>query len=354
MYEFGNTTSQMSHYPKAIIPSEIVWSRVSMPDEPVEPVIGQFMKGIPPNPELQVPKPIGLKPRIKMSLWGWYLFSAAVAFVFPVIGWLIAFALVYFVRIYAAKFEKSYPKRIEIYNKSVLRFNEESEKFKLKYKTACILYEEDVKRFKILAEQRFTQELVLHTAKIAQIRSPENVKKHQSRMLRNSLRKTDVSVQPGSDAPHGAQDKRLAALLSERFPDLIFSDWCKYRTGYSYPYTPDVLYYDENSRLCIDIEIDEPYSFSSKEPIHCSDDGKDRNRDDFFLSCGWVVIRFSEEQVVRWPTKCVDFVEYIVSYCTNTDYESMDFAECVKLPKRKTWDYHEARRLVQEDFRQNY
>jgi hypothetical protein len=221
------------------------------------------MIGIPPHPELKVPKPIGLKPSVKMSLWGWYFFSAAVAFIFPIVGWLIAVALVYFVRIYAAEFEKSYPKRIENYKKLVLQLNEESRKYETEHKAACILYEEEVKRIEILAEQKYKQAFALYTAEIARIRSPENVKKHQSRMLRNSLRKTDVSVEPGSDAPHGAQDKRLAALLSERFPDFIFSDWCKHRTGYSYPYTPDVLYYDENSGLCIDIEIDEPYSFSS-------------------------------------------------------------------------------------------
>ncbi|TEB40545.1 hypothetical protein D0809_30065, partial [Flavobacterium circumlabens] len=74
--------------------------------------------------------------------------------------------------------------------------------------------------------------------------------------------------------------------------------------GWKYPYQPDFILYYQKYNLCIDIEIDEPYAMGSKKPIHFDDD----KRNKFFLSKGWHIIRFAEEQICRYPDLCCKMI----------------------------------------------
>jgi very-short-patch-repair endonuclease len=73
------------------------------------------------------------------------------------------------------------------------------------------------------------------------------------------------------------------------------------------PYAPDFCFIDAATGMHIDIEIDEPYVADSKEPIHYRD--KDTDRNAFFTQNGWLVIRFSEEQIVKYPAACCTQIE---------------------------------------------
>lgn len=67
------------------------------------------------------------------------------------------------------------------------------------------------------------------------------------------------------------------------------------------------------SSLSIDIEIDEPYVGNTKAPHHCIDQGKDDIRNEFFTNGNWVVIRFSEKQVVKYPRSCCKVIASVVA-----------------------------------------
>lgn len=69
-------------------------------------------------------------------------------------------------------------------------------------------------------------------------------------------------------------------------------------------YIPDYIIFDEN--LCFDIEIDEPYTLKEKKAIHYI--GCNNERDIFFTSNNWCVIRFSESQILSEPYECCKFI----------------------------------------------
>ena len=78
------------------------------------------------------------------------------------------------------------------------------------------------------------------------------------------------------------------------------------------PYAPDFCFINAATGMHIDIEIDEPYVGDSKEPIHYR--GKDSDRNAFFTQNGWFVIRFSEEQIVKYPTACCTQIEALQQF----------------------------------------
>ncbi|PKD43710.1 endonuclease domain-containing protein [Rhodohalobacter barkolensis] len=72
-------------------------------------------------------------------------------------------------------------------------------------------------------------------------------------------------------------------------------------------YYPDFIIATEN-QFNLDIEIDEPYAFETREPIHYyfddTDIVADEIRNKFFKDHGWVVIRFTEKQILTQPESC--------------------------------------------------
>lgn len=70
---------------------------------------------------------------------------------------------------------------------------------------------------------------------------------------------------------------------------------------------PDIVL-NTKTGLYIDIEIDEPYVGNTKEIIHYYDPESkyycDEIRNNFFLESGWIVIRFSEKQIIKSSLSC--------------------------------------------------
>jgi very-short-patch-repair endonuclease len=71
-------------------------------------------------------------------------------------------------------------------------------------------------------------------------------------------------------------------------------------------FKPDYIFCDAGRKIYIDIEIDEPYVLIKNIPIHYK--GYDDKRNSYFLSKGWDVIRFTEEQVANYPNACCKFI----------------------------------------------
>ena len=97
-------------------------------------------------------------------------------------------------------------------------------------------------------------------------------------------------------------------------------------------YTPDFAYIDEKTNLHIDIEIDEPYGYKSKKPLHYSGLEKEKIRDEFFLDCLWIVIRFSEEQIVKYPQSCCQEIAKVINQITRYNSVLSSFTNIKQLP----------------------
>lgn len=85
-----------------------------------------------------------------------------------------------------------------------------------------------------------------------------------------------------------------------------------------HPYEPDISIVEKENKygIRIDIEIDEPYSGLEKNPIHfigCGDEFRDKN----LANHGWIVIRFSEKQIHNEPSKCINYIKYILCLVDN-------------------------------------
>lgn len=77
-------------------------------------------------------------------------------------------------------------------------------------------------------------------------------------------------------------------------------------------YQPDLVYHNPITGICIDIEIDEKYEKETQKIIHEKDDINERNRNCFFIRNGWIVVRFSDTQIINNSLGCITFLLKII------------------------------------------
>jgi len=123
--------------------------------------------------------------------------------------------------------------------------------------------------------------------------------------------------------------------------------------NYSKPYEPDMVLFDKEKNLYIDIEIDEPYDGFYRYPTHnyrAEDDFKQDNiRDLFFTESGWVVIRFTEKQVHKQPNECIDYIKNVI----NSIY-SKGFSKTPKCELENQWNENQCIQWQLNNYRENY
>lgn len=90
-----------------------------------------------------------------------------------------------------------------------------------------------------------------------------------------------------------------------------YTDFKVYKSIKCSYYYPDLIIIKDD--IVIDLEIDEPYAFDTKEPIHF--EKSDASRDDFFLKNDYVLLRFTENQIIDNPKICVDIIQDVFRSC---------------------------------------
>ncbi len=123
--------------------------------------------------------------------------------------------------------------------------------------------------------------------------------------------------------------------------------------NFNKPYEPDIVLFDKNLNLYIDIEIDEPYDGYYRYPTHFinpEDEIKQDNiRDLFFTESGWIAIRFTEKQVHCQPYECIDYVKNIL----NSLYDR-NFATDTTCNRENQWDYNQCIQWQKIYYREKY
>ncbi|OKH36219.1 hypothetical protein NIES2119_18120 [[Phormidium ambiguum] IAM M-71] len=180
----------------------------------------------------------------------------------------------------------------------------------------------------------------------------------RSKLLKKLLKEI---VQPPTsqgkiEAQQGVSEKQFFVYLCRYFSD--YYDFCMGGEfpipSTSFSYTADFILIHQLSGLAIDIEIDEPYEGKTGKPHHCVDTNKDNQRNRFFLERNWVVIRFSELQVVKYPDACCQAIAKVVFQITG-DYRSLVKLQNVKeLLPHKQWKVKEAVYMSKTKFRNSY
>ena len=168
--------------------------------------------------------------------------------------------------------------------------------------------------------------------------------------------KNEKIPEPVFDRPaiqtRGASEKVFYPYLKKYFKNKIFDNAALEKHKAYLPKFPDFLLADFDNRIFIDIEIDEPYAFSTGEPTHCIGEDDDRNFE--FLYNHWFVIRFTEEQVLRVPDECCDFIlkiSLVIQDRINGNYSDFDFAFSFK---QHPWNKEDALKLKSNKHREKY
>ena len=131
------------------------------------------------------------------------------------------------------------------------------------------------------------------------------------------------------------------------------NDYTVYKTIKFEYFYPDLILLHKESNIFIDIEIDEPYSFDDRLPIHY--DNIDENRNNFFTENGFFVIRFSEDQIVYNTEMCIAVIEDCIN-STKKSFKECDFSKKSKSYnniKCKNWNYEEAFNMAFNNSRKN-
>lgn len=128
-------------------------------------------------------------------------------------------------------------------------------------------------------------------------------------------------------------DNAIKKGISEEFFHRFlvrYSDMTVYKSiKYSY-YYPDLILVKNN--VITILEIDEPYANETKEPIHF--DNTDKNRDDYFISNNFIIIRFTEEQILNFTEECLNIINEIFECCTELkSYSKSDSFIKIETPK---------------------
>jgi len=160
--------------------------------------------------------------------------------------------------------------------------------------------------------------------------------------------------QPGRNGNIGSSEKLFLSYVKNYFGKSLHvsNEMCLFTKDKSIPYEPDITMWNviQGRLICIDVEIDEPYAGATGEPTHCIGYDIERNKD--FLNRGWIVIRFSEEQVVEYPEKCCRVIAKVL-YDLIPNYKApKSLLQLKALNKQAYWDEEKSGQLAKAETRE--
>lgn len=168
--------------------------------------------------------------------------------------------------------------------------------------------------------------------------------------------KKEVLIKPpvrGKSGNKGVVEEAFCLMLLEFLRNLVYDNLTLINAG-----EPDIAYINITYKnIFIDIEIDEPYDGVSRNPTHVyKETGKseDELRNEKFTERGWIVLRFSEQQIKETPLGCIRILFNILSEL-DSQFVIPDNIKMAKLPnKQKMWNEVEAGKMARENEREKY
>lgn len=158
----------------------------------------------------------------------------------------------------------------------------------------------------------------------------------------------------GRSNQKGYKEKDFYNQLKQNITDIEMTDNVHLVIpNFNKPYEPDIVLFDKNLNLYIDIEIDEPYDGYYRYPTHFinpEDEIKQDNiRDLFFIESGWIVIRFTEKQVHCQAYECIDYVRNVLNSLYNRNFVTYTICN-----RENQWDYNQCIQWQKIYYREKY
>ena len=231
--------------------------------------------------------------------------------------------------------------RIEVYNKSFKEYQTELAHYKSIY-------------FEYLDNRTFYRD------EIERLKEPEYRRNFLNSKFREFISQTSIPIENPDKYKKGITEEYFMNHLHRHFNKRIFANFSiqrSYKLGLRLTeqnlYMPDFVYYDEDTGMCIDIEIDEPYIGSSGVPIHYINCGDDI-RDDFFLNHNWFVIRFTEKQIIEQPISCCYIIAELIDQYIPESHLTENIDTSSALIPEQQWSDEEAKELALIRYRNSY
>lgn len=184
------------------------------------------------------------------------------------------------------------------------------------YKWAHFQYKQNIELRKIYKSKYadYVEDTKKYEGNVKTILSDENIDRFRKNQINTFLTKRDTPKlvdYDGDNVKKGISELLFATLLSKEFT-VYTNQKVRIVKGYYYP---DIILVHKN--IFIDIEIDEPYSNDDRTPIHYISNRNnvtvDDDRNEFFTKQGFEVIRFAEEQIIKYPIECIIVIKNVIS-----------------------------------------
>lgn len=117
-------------------------------------------------------------------------------------------------------------------------------------------------------------------------------------------------------------------------------------------YEPDLAYIDERRGIFIDIENDEPYSMGKRIPTHYL--GRDDERNHNITAAGWIVMRFTEQQLIDSPASVARTVMDVVHSIAPDVEVPRCLCRVSPVTPEARWDYDTACSRAKARYRDSY
>jgi very-short-patch-repair endonuclease len=173
-------------------------------------------------------------------------------------------------------------------------------------------------------------------------------------MLQATLRGKVLLPDGVTDAPVGASERVFGKFLEKYFPGRVNAQFRMQIPNWEGAYSTDFSVSFPELGVWIDVEIDEPYDYKTNKPTHCISDDRDRNRNAFFLNNNWIVIRFAEEQVVRFPESCCKEIALVIASVTKLNVYSKSLETFASLKPLPMWTHSSAKKMAKANYRDKY
>ena len=219
------------------------------------------------------------------------------------------------------------------------------------------IYKNNLRKELVDIEQKLSSRQYIIKAK-----SSNSSKIKLSSLLLNSLaeRENIYNFKIDDSANKGLSESYFLSYLQKWFdyPWRII-EHCQFQ-GERYTPTADFILINDDLKLGIDLEIDEPYTLKESMPIHLVEDRKYIIRDKFFLRLGYIVIRFAEYQIAKYPDYCCLHIVRVLNQFLDRDLKlSVPHATEIQPLKSqdwkvKTWTQRESQIMAANKIRDRY
>lgn len=209
-----------------------------------------------------------------------------------------------------------------------------------KFAAALDVYAQELKTY----ENQYAEYLENRQYQSDFLNDPSNQKRVFLNFYRHSFAPSK-ECSPTEDIPQkGWAENALFYELMKRIPEHVKIDMQIDQ------YYPDIVI--QCGSVNVDVEIDEPYDFKTRKETHywgCSDE----YRNEYFTENDWIVIRFTESQIVKHLNACVNLIVDFVESFSYKGYDSFmrlhefEFQESL-------WTKEQSRMMAIENYRQSY